>query len=134
MFSRHPSQLQTSSPTQNIVGEETKSFTPAELESSDPDLGDLWVKSSPEGGEVFIGEFQQTNTTPLLTTLLNPDEYLITVKIDGYEPYIEKIKISKGKIHTVIANFDGKWKEDTDNQPVIENENPKEDSSWSEIA
>ena len=122
-----------SSPAQNTAGEETKSFTASETEASDPDLGDLWVKSSPEGADVFIGEFQQPNTTPLLITLLNPGEYLLTVKIEGYEPYNEKITISKGKVHTIVANFDGKWQKEVIDQQKMENEESKEDSSWSEI-
>jgi hypothetical protein len=108
---------------ENTVGNESGSFTVDDPPSSDPEFGDLWVKSSPAGASVIVNKFNQPNLTPMLLTMLNPGNYSVTVKIDGYKPFSKEIEVIKGKEKTIVADFDGKWESGenlTTDKPVPE--------------
>lgn len=91
------------------VGNESGSFNVDDPPSSDPDFGDIRVVSSPAGASVTMNTFVQPNLTPMMITMLNPGIYTLLIKKEGYEQFSTEITIVKGKVKTVIADFDGNY-------------------------
>lgn len=115
----------------NTVGNETESFTVDDPPSSDPDFGDLRIETSPIGGLVTLNTFVQPNQTPMMITMLNPGTYALVVKIEGYEPFSQEVEIIKGKVKTVIADFDGNYTPDINHVVVSSPEETKSAGVWS---
>ena len=101
----------------HVAGNESGAFTVDEPPSSDPDFGDIWVKSSPADAEVLLNGFPQKNLTPMLITMINPGKYTLIIKHEGFEPNTKEIEVIKGKVKTFVADFDGKYT--NAEQPVV---------------
>jgi hypothetical protein len=115
----------------NTVGNESGSFSVDDPPSSDPDFGDLRIVSSPEGAEVTLNGFIQPELTPTLITLLNPGAYGVTISLEGFEPINQNFEVVKGKEKTIIADFDGNYTPEGEEEPVIMEEDSSSEGVWS---
>jgi hypothetical protein len=114
----------------HVTGNESGAFTVDEPPSSDPDFGDIWVKSSPSGAQILLNGFTQPNLTPMLVTMLNPGKYTLVVKLDGFEPKTQEIEAIKGKVKTYVADFDGKLNSTDKQASTPSSDEPKSEGVW----
>ncbi len=61
------------------------------------------VGSEPPGARVVVDGREQSGSTPLVVTGLEPGEHVIEVGLPGYEPWKEKLEIKPGERLEIVA-------------------------------